>query len=63
MAASRCMVHLVGSMALADPREVIETTASILGDRVTRLSNGETGLSRDWILGHHRLFEIGRAHV
>src|SRR3954466_16394837 len=52
-----CLVHLVGSMPLGDASEVISTTARILGPRTKRLTNGEVGASRGWIIGHHRIFE------
>src|SRR5262245_30382234 len=52
-----CGVHLVGSMPLGDANEVISTTVKILGARTKRLTNGEVGISRGWITGHHRIFE------
>jgi len=42
-------VHLVGSVPLADAREVFETLNAALGARVKRLPDGETGERRDWI--------------
>lgn len=42
-------VHLVGSVPLADAAAVFETAASILGDRVSRLPDGETGDRSHWI--------------
>jgi hypothetical protein len=41
-------VLLVGSVPLADTEEVLRTTAPILGDRVTRLPDGETGYARGY---------------
>ncbi len=42
-------VHLVGSVPLANAEEVFRTAAMILGERVQRLPDGETGVRSDWI--------------
>jgi hypothetical protein len=42
-------VHLVGSVPLADAREVFETTSAVLGPRLKRIPDGETGERSDWI--------------
>jgi ubiquinone/menaquinone biosynthesis C-methylase UbiE len=42
--------HLVGSVPLASAEVVFETVASVLGDRVRRLPDGETGPRSDWIV-------------
>jgi hypothetical protein len=42
-------VHLVGSMALRDNEEVMRTATTILGARVRRLPDGETGERNLWI--------------
>jgi hypothetical protein len=56
MATKKCLVHVVGSMPLADVEDVLKTTASILGSRARRLSNGEVGRTEGWITSHHRIF-------
>ncbi len=43
------MVHLVGSIPLANEEEVFRTASKILGDRVKRIPDGETGVRRNWI--------------
>ena len=42
-------VHLVGSVPLRDAREVFKTVASVLGPRLKRIPDGETGERSDWI--------------
>jgi hypothetical protein len=42
-------VHLVGSVPLRDAREVFETTSAVLGPRLKRIPDGETGERSDWI--------------
>ncbi len=42
-------VHIVGSVPLADAREVFEALSDALGSRITRLPDGETGERGDWI--------------
>lgn len=62
--ASKRSVHLVGSVPLASADEVFQTTAEILGDRVARLPDGETGHRRNWVgfqyamLARHPQFEF-----
>jgi hypothetical protein len=42
-------VHLVGSVPMANAREVFETVSRALGPRIRRLPDGETGERGDWI--------------
>jgi len=42
-------VHLVGSVPLASAEEVFRTVSSILGERLRRLPDGETGERTYWI--------------
>ena len=42
-------VHLVGSIPLADAREVFATVSAALGPRLKRIPDGETGKRSDWI--------------
>jgi hypothetical protein len=42
-------VHLVGSVPLADARQVFATVSAALGDRLKRIPDGETGERSDWI--------------
>lgn len=42
-------VHLVGSVPLRDAREVFQTVAGVLGPRLKRIPDGETGERSDWI--------------
>ena len=42
-------VHLVGSVPLANAEEVFRTTTSILGERLRRIPDGETGVRINWI--------------
>lgn len=42
-------VHLVGSVPLQSAEEVFRTASSILGSRLHRLPDGETGVRSDWI--------------
>ena len=57
-------VHLVGSVPLADSEAVFRITAAILGDRIKRMPDGETGARGDWVqwLAHllraHPQFEL-----
>jgi hypothetical protein len=57
-------VHLVGSIPLADAADVFATVSEILGDRVTRLPDGETGHRKNWVgfqyavLARHPQFEF-----
>jgi hypothetical protein len=59
----RLPVHLVGSIPLRDAREVFTTVSDILGDRVHRLPDGETGERKNWVgfqyavLARHPQFE------
>jgi hypothetical protein len=57
-------VHLVGSVPLSDAAEVFRTTAEILGSKVTRMPDGETGVRKNWvgfqyaIMARHPQFEF-----
>lgn len=57
-------VHLVGSVPLADADAVFKTTSDILGARLRRLPDGETGRRRNWVnfqygmLARHPQFEF-----
>ncbi|HEY5002241.1 MAG TPA: hypothetical protein VII61_03770, partial [Ktedonobacteraceae bacterium] len=42
-------VHLVGSVPLFSAEEVFRTVSSILGHRLRRIPDGETGERKDWI--------------
>ena len=42
-------VHLVGSVPLRNAREVFATASSVLGSRLKRIPDGETGERCDWI--------------
>jgi hypothetical protein len=42
-------VHLVGSVPLKDAEEVFRNASSILGERLQRLPDGETGVRTNWI--------------
>ena len=42
-------IHLVGSVPLANAREVFETVSAALGPRLKRIPDGETGERSDWI--------------
>jgi len=47
---SKRQVHLVGSIPLENAEEVFRTTSSILGDRLPRIPDGETGNRLQWIM-------------
>ena len=47
-------VHLVGSIPLSNTEEVFRTASSILGDRLVRLPDGETGERSGWITWQYR---------
>jgi hypothetical protein len=42
-------VHLAGSVPLADAGVVFETVSAVLGPRLKRIPDGETGARSDWI--------------
>jgi len=42
-------VHLVGSVPLSNAGEVFRTASSILGGRLRRIPDGETGVRSNWI--------------
>lgn len=45
----RRLVHLVGSIPLANEEAVFRAAATTLGDRVKRIPDGETGVRANWI--------------
>ena len=49
--------HLTGSMPLESAEAVFRLTASVLGERLRRIPDGETGARRGWIGWQWRLFE------
>jgi hypothetical protein len=49
-------VHLVGSVPLGRAEEVFTRSAEILGDRLRRIPDGETGPRSDWILWQYPVF-------
>jgi len=57
-------VHLVGSVPLENSEEVFRTANEILGGRLRRIPDGETGVRTNWIgwqagvLMQHPLFEL-----
>ncbi|MDQ6695711.1 MAG: hypothetical protein M3014_15090 [Chloroflexota bacterium] len=57
-------VHLVGSVPLENAEQVFRATSAILGERVKRIPDGETGARTNWIgwqagvLMQHPAFEI-----
>jgi hypothetical protein len=42
-------IYLVGSVPLASAEDVFKTAASVFGDRLKRIPDGETGKRLDWI--------------
>ena len=56
--------HFVGSIPLDDAEAVFTTSAQRLGDRLTRVPDGETGPRLDWIVWQlHRLMADPRFEV
>jgi hypothetical protein len=49
-------VHLVGSIPLASAEEVFRTGSSILGERLRRIPDGETGVRAGWIGWQYAFF-------
>src|SRR4051812_37546390 len=49
-------VYLVGSVPLADAKEVFETVSATLGPRIKRIPDGETGERSNWIFWLERIF-------
>ena len=57
-------VHLVGSIPLGDAENVFRTTADVLGTRLRRVTDGETGGRLDWIVWQlHRLMQHDQFQV
>ena len=48
-------VHLVGSVPLANAEEVFRTASTVLGDRLRRIPDGETGERTNWIRWQHKV--------
>lgn len=42
-------IHFVGTIPLEDTEEVLRTAGRLVGDRVRRLPDGETGPRKDWV--------------
>jgi hypothetical protein len=49
-------VHLVGSVPLADAEAVFRRVAGMLGDRLRRMPDGETGPRSEWIAWQYPVF-------
>jgi len=49
-------VHLVGSVPLGGAEEVLRRVAEVLGDRLRRIPDGETGPRSDWIGWQYPVF-------
>jgi hypothetical protein len=49
-------VHLVGSVPLGSAEEVFRRVATVLGDRLRRIPDGETGPRSDWIGWQYPVF-------
>jgi hypothetical protein len=49
-------VHLVGSVPLGSAEEVFRRVAGVLGDRLRRIPDGETGPRSDWIGWQYPVF-------
>ena len=49
-------VHLVGSVPLGSAEEVFRRSAEVLGDRLRRIPDGETGPRSDWIGWQYPVF-------
>ena len=49
-------VHLNGSIPLANAEEVFRVTGSILGERLHRIPDGETGIRTNWIGWQREVF-------
>jgi hypothetical protein len=56
MSRSITPIHLVGSVPLDGPREVFRTVGQILGQRIDRIPDGETGVRSGWIRWQRPLF-------
>ena len=48
--AERRQVHLVGSVPLDSAEQVFQTASAVLGDRIPRIPDGETGNRLQWIM-------------
>jgi hypothetical protein len=54
-------IHLVGSIGLASAEDVFRTASEIIGDRVRRMPDGETGVRSSWIHWNRPVFEANPA--
>ena len=50
--------HLVGSVPLADAEAVFRTAGALLGDRLRRIPDGETGVRTNWIGWQFAVFQV-----
>ncbi len=50
-------VHLVGSVPLASAKDVFQTASAVLGTRLSRVSDGETGERSSWIQWQSQVFQ------
>lgn len=57
MAAARNLVHLVGSVPLADSADVFRTLGAELSGYVARIPDGETGNRSRWIFFQHQMLQ------
>lgn len=51
-----CGVHLNGSIPLANAEEVLRMVSSLLGQRLRRVPDGETGVRLNWISWQREIF-------
>jgi hypothetical protein len=50
-------IHLVGSIGLGSAEDVFRAVSTIIGDRVIRIPDGETGARSSWIHWNRAVFE------
>jgi len=50
-------IHLVGSIGLGSTEDVFRAVSAIIGDRVIRIPDGETGARSSWIHWNRAVFE------
>ena len=53
---SKGKVYLVGSVPLSNAEQVFETVSAVLGPRIKRIPDGETGPRLDWIFWLEPIF-------
>jgi hypothetical protein len=56
-------IHLTGCVPLSDAEAVFRTVSDILGERLKRLPDGETGARSHWIAWQYSVFERNPAFV